>query len=116
MTFVTRYSYNLEMLGVLNSTFFLISKNIGVAIAPQTRQLPTTLTYAVTGIEKRGGIFREMEETKKGVLNFNVKQVTLQINTHSYIQLTYIYLLHMLNQPHFSELSNSRCVILIPII
>ena len=40
MTFAARYSCNIEILGVLNATFFFIPKIIRGAIAPQ---LPTTL-------------------------------------------------------------------------
>ena len=43
MTFMVCYSYILEILGVLNANFFLISRNIGGAIAPPAPPLPTTL-------------------------------------------------------------------------
>ena len=43
ITLAARYSWDLELLGVLNTTFFLISKNIGSAIAPPATKIPTTL-------------------------------------------------------------------------
>ena len=44
MTFVACYSCNLEILGVLNATVFLISENIGSAIAPPAPPLPLALS------------------------------------------------------------------------
>ena len=43
MTCVACYSCNLEILGVLNATFFHITRNIGGAIAPPAPPLPTAL-------------------------------------------------------------------------
>ena len=44
MTFTERYSCNPETLGVLNTTFFLVSRNIGGAIAPP---LPLDLLLSI---------------------------------------------------------------------
>ena len=43
MTFVAHCSCNLEILGVLKTTFCLISRNIGGAIAPPAPPLPPAL-------------------------------------------------------------------------
>ena len=43
MTFTAHYDCSLKILGVLNATFFLISKIIGGAIAPPAPPLPPAL-------------------------------------------------------------------------
>ena len=50
MAFGARYSCNVEILGVQNVTLFIISKNIGGAIAPP---LPTALTVEYSLANKK---------------------------------------------------------------
>ena len=49
MTFTASYAYSLELLGVPNSTFFLVSKIIGGAIAPP---LPLDLLLSILILRK----------------------------------------------------------------
>ena len=45
MTFMVCYSYILEILAMLNANFFLISRNIWGAIAPQAPPLSTAVQF-----------------------------------------------------------------------
>ena len=57
MTFAARFSCSPEILGVLNATFYPISRNIGGAIAPPAPPVPPALNSV--GIVQLGMVILE---------------------------------------------------------